>query len=137
MAQAGQPVGEPVDEELGAAGRRVSEVTVGEEDDPARMWGERRRVLRRAGGRGAMGVPPLERSRERGRGWYVLGHGCSNSCQGAELSVGRQERTQACCGGSELFLGVGCGQVVLGWGWTVFAWTFSTATHRRDNFGLC
>ena len=68
--------GATLDQELGAPGGRVAQITMGEENDSARWWGERRRVLRRPGIRGMQ------------RGRHVLGHGCSNSSQGAELSVG-------------------------------------------------
>ncbi|CAM5531172.1 hypothetical protein SVIOM74S_01074 [Streptomyces violarus] len=76
VAEPGQAVGELVDQQLGAAGGRVVQISMGEEDDPARMWGKRRKVLRRAGGRGTQ------------LGGHVLGHVCSNSSRGAELSVG-------------------------------------------------
>ncbi len=51
MSEAGQSVGEPVDEQFGAARRGIAEIAMGEEDDTARLWGERRRVRRVLRGR--------------------------------------------------------------------------------------
>jgi hypothetical protein len=45
VTEPGQSVGEAVDQQLGAAGGRVVQISMGEEDDTARRWGERRGVL--------------------------------------------------------------------------------------------
>lgn len=49
VAEVGQALGESVDEEFGAARCFVAVVTTGEENDSARLWGERRLSLRGAG----------------------------------------------------------------------------------------
>lgn len=74
VAEGGEPLGQPVDQQLGAARGRIVQISVGKENDSARLWGERREGLRHPGVTGAQ------------RGRHVLGHGCSNSSQGAELS---------------------------------------------------
>jgi hypothetical protein len=37
VAEAGESLGEPVDQQLRAAGRRIAEIPVGEENDSARL----------------------------------------------------------------------------------------------------
>src|SRR5690606_3127829 len=92
VAEPGQAVGQAVHQQFGAAGGGVGQVAVGEEDDPAGLWGERRRVRYRGQGCGARGVRRPGRGRERGVGRHVLGHRCSNSSRGAELCVGNAGR---------------------------------------------
>ena len=86
----GEAVGDPVDQQLGAAGGRVAEVTAGEEDDPARMWRRRR-----DGGADAGRREPAAAGRARAGAWVLqLVSGCGTGVGRRYVSCG------ACCSGA-------------------------------------